>query len=65
MRQFVMRGDDATVSQCVILRAPGPAKYLHDVKHAEINERTLLCIVDLCSLKQSQTITLSSRWLSA
>jgi len=44
------------MSKRVILRSAGPAKYLHDVKHAKIDEGTLLCIVDLCSLKQSQTI---------
>lgn len=51
--QLVMCSDDGPVSQSVVLRSASPAKYLHDVKHAKVNERTFLWIVDLCALKQS------------
>jgi len=40
------------MSICIILRSASTAKYLHDVKHSKVNERTFLCIIDLCSLKQ-------------
>jgi len=50
-----MSCDNSSMSKCVILWTAGPAKYLHDVKHAKINKRTLLGIIDLCSLKEPQT----------
>ena len=52
VRQFVVSGDDGSLSIGVILRTTCSAKDLEDVQNTEVYKCSLLCVVDLGTLSE-------------